>query len=225
MTKRKITFGTYDTAANGWTLTGWQLSAAEQKTNYVEKSGGDGSWDLSTAMTDGLPRYRNRTLTVTLECSEGDRLSREAKIRQMVNQLDGMREDIELPDDPYHHINGRLHVRREYNDLAHAAVTVTAVCEPWKYANAETVITLTATTTTKTSRLVNTGRRAVVPTIHVAESKVYTPQVLLVYGTASLALSVGTYQWPDLLLTPGGHDLTYSGAGEVTITYREAVLE
>lgn len=222
MTKRKITLGNYDTAANGWTLTGWKLSAAEEKTNYVEKPGGDGSWDMSTALTDGIPKYRDRSLTITLECSEGDRLSREAKIRQMVNQLDGMREDIELPDDPYHHINGRLHVIREYNDMAHAAVTVTAVCEPWKYSNTETAITLAASTTAKTARVVNSGRRAVVPVLKVEGSGA---SVQLTYGTATKTMSTGAYQWPELLLTPGGHDLTYSGAGTLTITYREAVLE
>lgn len=222
MTKRKITIGSYDTAANGWTLTGWKLDPAVQKTYFVEKPGGDGSWDLSTALSDGLPRYSDRALTVTLECSEGDRLSREAKIRHMVNLLDGMREDIELPDDSFHRINGRVHVAREYNDLAHAAVTVTATCKPWKFANVETVHTLTAATTAKTVRIINGGRLAVVPVLKVEGSNA---NVLLAFGNTSKAMSAGTYQWPDLLLSPGGHELTYSGTGTLTLIYREAVLE
>lgn len=220
MQKRKILFGTYDTAAHDWTLTGWKLSAAEQKTNYLEKANGDGSWDLSTALTDGIMKYRDRSLTVSLECSEGTRLEREESIRHMINTLDGMREEIRLPDDDHHHVIGRLHVVREYNDLAHCAVTVTAVCEPWKYANAETVVALTAATAKQSVTLYNRGRRAVVPTLKVEGSS-----VLLEYGTASLALAAGTYQWPELLLTPGSHKLTVSGSGSVAITYREAVLE
>lgn len=222
MIKRAIVFGGYNTAANGWTLTGWQLSPAEQKTNFVERVGGDGSWDLSTALTAGLPRYHDRTLTVTLEHSGGDRLSREAVIRHMVNLLDGMRENIELPDDPFHYITGRLHVAREYNDPAHAAVTVTAVCSPWKYSTTETLATLTAATTEKTAQLVNNGRLAVVPTLTVAGTGA---SVRLVYGNVSRALSAGTYQLPDLLLTPGAHTLNYSGTGTLQIKYREAVLE
>ena len=220
MVKRTIVFGGYNTAANGWTLTGWQLSPAEQKTNFVERTGGDGSWDLSTALTDGQPRYYDRTLTVTLEHSGGDRLNREAIIRQMVNQLDGQRLNIELPDDPFHYITGRLHVAREYNDPAHAAVTVTAVCNPWKYSNPETTVTLTAATTKKTAQLVNNGRLAVVPTLTVTGSS-----VLVEFGNFSRALGAGTYQLPDLLLTSGTHTLTYSGTGTLTIKYREAVLE
>lgn len=222
MEKRRISFGTYDTAANGWTLTGWQLSPAEEKTSYVDVPGADGSVDLSTSLTGGVATYHNRELVATFECSDGDRLSREARIRAMVNALDGTRVDIELPDDPNHHINGRVHVAREYNDLAHCAVTVTAVCKPWKESNAETVITLTASTTKRTARLINNGRRASVPLLTVTGT---SANLLLAYGSASKAFSAGTYKWPDLFLTPGAHELTYSGAGTLAITYREAVLE
>ena len=222
MQKRRIILGTYDTAENGWTLTGWQLSAAEQKTNYISLTGGDGSWDMSTALTDGLMRYKDRNLTVTLERSDGDRLSREEAVRHMVNLLDGMRVDIELPDDPQHHINGRLHVVRNYNDLAHAAVTVTAVCNPWRESNTETSVTLTASTAEKTATLVNNGRRAVVPSLKVTGTNA---SVLLKYGDFSLSLSAGEYRWPDLLLRPGSLTLAYSGTGTVVLTYREAVLE
>jgi hypothetical protein len=220
MVKRTIVFGGYNTAANGWTLAGWQLAPAKQKTNFVERTGGDGSWDLSTALTDGQPRYYDRTLTVNLEHSGGDRLNREAIIRQMVNQLDGQRVNIELPDDPFHYITGRLHVAREYNDPAHAAVTVTAVCSPWKHNTLETTITLTAATAEKTAQLVNNGRLAVVPTLTVTGSS-----VLIKFGNISKALGAGTHQMPDLLLTSGTHTLTYSGTGMLAIKYREAVLE
>lgn len=219
MTKRSMTFGSYNTAANGWTLAAWQLSPATPKTKYVDKTGGDGSWDMTTTLTDGLVRYSTRTLSVTLESSEGDRLSREDMIRTIVNDLDGQEVDIFLPDDELHHLTGRLHVARSYNDMAHAQVTVTAVCQPWKFRNSGTKIDLEATSAAQKATLVNNGRRAVVPTITIEE------EVLFTYGTASISLSAGDHQWPDLLLTPGRHELTYKGAGAVRITYREAVLE
>lgn len=219
MQKRKILIGDYDTAAFGWTLAAWKLADPTQKTKYEDKPSGDGSWDLSTALTDGVPRYTDRELTVTLELSEGTRLEREEIIRYMVNLLDGLRWPIYLPDDDLHYITGRVHVAREYNDPAHAAVTVTAICEPWKYANAETVVTLTATSTARSATLYNSGRRAVVPTLTV------TGSVVLGFGASTLSLSAGTYTWPDLLLTTGRHVLTYSGSGTVVLTYREAVLE
>lgn len=221
MIKRKIVFDKYDTAANGWVLASWQLTDAEEKTNFVEKPGGDGSWDLSTVLSDGIPRYRDRTLTATFERSDGNRLNRKAKIDQMINQLDGMRVKIELPDDSLRYLDGKLHVALNYNDLAHASVTVTAICAPWKYNVADTVHTLTASSTAKTVTVVNGGRRAVVPSLTVSGSGA---SVLLVYGSNSMSFTAGTYMWPDLLLTPGSHNITYSGTGTLKVTYREAVL-
>lgn len=222
MQKRKIIFGTYDTAVYGWTLTEWSLSPAEEKTDFVDIPGADGSADLSASLTGGIAKYYDRELFATFECSEGNRLSREALISEMVNTLTGKRMDIELPDDALHHINGRLHVAREYNDLAHCSVTVTATCKPWKESNTERKVTLTASTTKKTATLVNNGYRALVPVLTITGT---SANVLIGYGSASKAFSAGTYKWPDLLLTPGEHEVSYSGTGTLTITYREAVLE
>ena len=228
MEKRKILFGTYDTAVHGWTLTGWTLARAEQKTKYLDKPNGDGAWDLSTATTGGVMRYKNRNLKATFECSEGTRLEREEVIRHMINTLDGMKEEIRLPDDPHRYVVGRLQVKREYNDLAHAAVTVEAVCEPWKYANFETVVVTSATTAPTPVTLYNGGRRTVVPVLTVTGG-----DVLLEYGDdfgdrderVEQGLSEGTHQWPDLVLKPGQLTLLVSGTGTVIFTYREAVLE
>lgn len=216
--KRTMKLGAYDTAAYSWTLTSWKLTDPEQKTNYVEKYGGDGSWDLSTVMTEGIPRYKTRNLTATFECSEETREWREILISDMVNTLDGIECQIVLPDHEEYYLIGRVHVAVDYNDLAHAAVTVTATCEPWLYSRTETIIVRTATAAAQTVTLSNRGRRAVVPEL------VLTGSLLLVYGTSSISLSAGTYQWPTLLLTSGNHVLQYSGEGTLTINYREAVL-
>lgn len=139
MWKRTIILGDYDTAAHGWTLApGWALSPAKYRQNFVEVPGMDGPLDLSTVL-GGRPVYDTRTLTATLECSEGTRLEREALINDMVNRLTGQRMAIVLPDDPLHHITGRVEVAKNYNDPAHAAVTVTAICGPWREAMEETV--------------------------------------------------------------------------------------
>lgn len=228
MLKRTVLIGEYNTAAHGWTLTaGWKLSDPEQKTNYIEKSGGDGTWDLSTALTDGLPRYRDRSLTATLECSEGTREDRERLIAEMVNRLDGLEWRIVLPDHPEHYLTGRVHVAVNYNDPAHAAVTITATCAPWLYKKEETILTLeTHSAAEQTATITNSGRLAVVPELIVEGS------LILEYGTAWIDLSDGTYEWPMLLLTPGDHVVKYSattgadgtGSGKVVIKYREAVL-
>lgn len=219
-TPRSMTFGSYYTYATGrWTLTGWEFSEPTYKSNLVEVPGRSEPLDLSTALTDGEPTYSSRTLTATFESSEGDRLAREARINQMTNALDGYRMNIILPDDADHYITGRVSVKKIYNDEAHASVQVTAVCDPWRYANEETVVTLQATAEVQEAVLANLGRRGVVPLLEVTEG-----EVLLVYGAASWALGVGTYALPDIYLTYGEHVLTYSGSAAFKFTYREAIL-
>ena len=218
MEKRKVLFGTYNTALEGaWTVAGLELSSPDFQTYLVDVPGRDGTLDLSVALT-GSPRYLDRTLTVVLENSNGTRQEREAHIRKIVNQLDGYQKKIWLPDDADHYLQGRLHVIRNYNDLAHASVTVTAICDPWLYSNDETVYTRNATSTAQKLTIVNSGRKTVAPVVKT------TGTVNLARGSDSWTLSPGTYLLPDFVLDPGDHELTYSGAGTITITYREAVL-
>lgn len=223
MEKRKIIFGTYDTAAVGWTLTaGWAFSEPELKENYVAVPGHNGDLDLSTVLTDGEPCYGNRSLTATFECSEGNRMEREDIIREMVNELDGFRMNIVLPDDPQRYITGRVRVARLYNDPAHASVQVTAVCDPWRYNAAETVIGLQGTNKWQNVTLYNMGRRSVVPTITVTEGT-----MTFRLGTSSLSVNAGTHVWPTLYLKKGTTLLRYisnTGSGVASISYREAVL-
>lgn len=220
---RKMLFGTYDTDITGqWTLTEWELEPAQVITNLVDVPGRiKGPLDMSTVLTDGEPRFGSRTLVAVFESSEGDRLARKARIDTMVNWLTGWRMNIVLPDDPDRYLVGRITVEPLYNDLAHASVQVTAVCEPWLYKSTETVVSLTAAATEKTATLSNPGRMTVVPLLEIAGTGA---SVLIKFGTASWTLGPGTYQLPDLVLPQGEHLLAYSGTGSVKLTYREAVL-
>lgn len=216
--------GTYDTALDGlWTLTGCALGRAAAQENVVDVPGHSGQLDLSTALTDGEPYYSNREFVATFESSEGTRLEREQRIDAMVNKLDGWRQNIILPDDPVHYITGRVRVEKLYNDLAHASVRVSATCEPWRYNVAETVVWLRATAAEQTVALINAGRCPVVPRITVSGGDV---SLKFAAGDRLLtwALSPGEYLLGDIYLKSGSAPLTYSGAGQITLTYREAVL-
>ena len=219
MEKRKLLFGDYDTAEYFWTLAKWVFSAPEYKSYVVDVPLSDIAIDLSTALTDGEPRYNPRKLTATLESSEGDRLTREARISDMVNRLDGMRMNIILPDDAEHYITGRVRVARQYNDMAHCAVAVTVSCEPWRYAAVETAVDLSGTGISRTLTLTNAGRRSLVPLITVSSG-----ELQLSYGGSSRVMSVGQYKLPDLYLTTGAHEITVGGICTASLSYREAGL-
>lgn len=224
MKKRSVRLGNYDTATDGlWTLSALDFPEPDQDTNLVPVPGrAKGPLDLSTALTEGEPCYGSRTLSITLESSEGDREARAARISKMVNEIHGRRVDIVLPDNPAHYATGRVAVKQSYNDLAHASVTITGTCDPWLYAADETVVELQATTDESSTTLRNAGAMSVVPLLEVVAEE--GQNVLVKYAAASASFSAGTYTWPALRLTPGSHKLTYSGAGTLTIKWREAVL-
>lgn len=222
MEKRKVIFGTYDTNLDGlWTLTSLELTDPEYQAKFLTVPGRDGPLDLTTALTDGEPRYGSRTLTARLESSEGTRSDRQNRISQMSTWLDGWRMNIQHPDYPGYYLTGRVRVQEEYSDNVHAAVVVTAVCDPWIYSSLEITREVTATTAQQTLELLNNGRRSVVPQVVVTGTNA---AVLLEFGSISRALSVGTYKLADLLLRTGTTVLKYSGSGAIKITYREAVL-
>lgn len=222
MKKRALIIGTYHTDFDGlWTLAALQLTDPEYQAHFQEIKGRDGPLDFSTVLTDGVPRYGSRTLTALLECSEGTRQDRQDRISKMVNALDGWRLDIIHPDYPAYYLTGRVQIKLEYNDLAHAAVTVTAICDPWLYSRDERVYAVTAAETPQTLVLTNAGRRVAVPQVVITGNGA---DVLIECGTVSLAMGQGTYKLPDLLLPTGDTLIKYSGTGVAKITYREAVL-
>lgn len=218
MLKRRIIFDDYDTAVHFWTLGPWSCPAPEPVTNLVEVPGRlDGPLDFSTALTGDL-RYGSRPLEVRLESSEGTRLERQARIDDMINKLHGQRVSIWLPDDSSRYLVGRLNIQQEYNDLAHAAVVVTATCEPWRYDNEETELSVTVQESTpQTVTLVN-GRRPVCPMADVSG------EVRVEHKGVSVALGEGHYKLPDIILTPGENTIQVTGSGTVTFIYRKAVL-
>lgn len=222
MQKRGMILGTYDTAMDGWTLSEWKLSSPEYVSNIVEVPGRvDGPIDLSTALTGGEPRYKSRTLTATFERSDGNRNTRTDKIMEMINWVDGWRLNITLPDDPEHYLTGRIHAVIDYNDMAHAAVSITATCDPWRYASNETVVYMEATADRQRALLTNSGRRAVVPKLVVTGSG----SISLRLKNKAWTVKAGSYQYPEIVLSQGEHELHYSGAGMgLTVTYREGLL-
>ena len=220
--KRGFIFGDYDTAVYGWTLTGWEFPEPEAQTSYVTIPGRmKGPLDLTTALTDGDPRYGSRELTAIFENSEGTRLERDEIISAMTNLLHGREEEIIFPDDPSRYAVGRLSVRLNYSDVAHAEVSVQAVCEPWRYNQQETQVRLMATEDEKSAVLSNAGRCILVPEVHVLGAGSH---VRLGSGDNSWTLAEGVYRLPDLALRKGNTFIKYSGIGTLMFKYREAIL-
>lgn len=139
--KRQLILNDYKTAEDGlWTLASCKITKAAQVQNFVSVPGRFAPLDFSTVLTDGQPYYGNAALDATLESSEGSREERRDRIQRMTTLLDGEIARIVHPDFPGRYMTGRVQVTPDYNDLAHCAVKVSAVLEPWLYNDAETVV-------------------------------------------------------------------------------------
>lgn len=233
MEKRGFKFGDYDTAEQGWTLTGWEFTEPELIENYINVPGRlDGPLDASTALTNGDPRYGSRKLTATFEYSETTWYERESFISRMRNYLNGYKCNIYFPGDTLYYATGRPRVEKLYNDLAHASVRVTAICEPWRYSVGTKAVSLTTQDAVEHSKdTINNSHRLSIPTIEVLSGSVEisgegdggrlgTPHTL-----PAVSLSPGTYQLPDFYILPGETvTLRYTGPSSTILSYKEAIL-
>lgn len=220
--KRGFILGDYDTAAEGWTLREWSFPEPEPVSSYVTVPGRSaGPLDMSTALTNGDPRYGSRPLTLRLECSDGTRLERDAIIDDMVNRLNGHRVEIISPDDRTRYAVGRLTVRKDYSDMAHASVTVTGTCEPWRYNKEQTVLEVEMLGDTRTVVLGNSGRRIISPEVSVTG---YGATIRLLCGEYAWEMGEGTHHLSGFTLPQGNTLLTLTGTGVVAFAYREAIL-
>ena len=216
---RKAVIGNYDTASKGWTLCAYALDPPAWRENLVEVPGMDGALDLSP-YPSGEVAYSPRTLSITLERSDGTRASREAAIDAMVNALDGKSLKITLPDGVDHYVWGRVRVARQYSNLAHAQVIVSATCDPYRYKAAPTTVTGTVPESGTLSLTLANERRPVVPAVEVSAAATIT------FGGKDIAVGAGTHRSLDIRLVAGSNTLAVTAAAgtTVSVTYQEASL-
>lgn len=218
MKKRFIQIGDYATADAGFTLCKWSLSPAVYRAVRETVPGMDGAADCSALLT-GDVQYDVRTLTAVLELSEKTRDYRLGAIAHLINRFDGRTEQIILPDTPHLYLRGRIHVEQQYCDTAHAAVKLTAICEPWQYARQETAYVLTNTAAVQSAAIRNQGRKAVCPVFTAA-----APCAVICGNVTHGISAAGSCQFDDIVFRHGSTVISHSGSGTLRITFREGWL-
>ena len=215
---REVIFGEYHTAED-WRLILNQKSIdpPSPKIVKVPVDGRDGDINLSRTLTGDM-KFNNREASFTFLVTEGTQVEREELINTIVNTIHGNELQIIEPDDPDHYLLGECMVANIFNDRAYGSFTVTADCEPYRYALEEVNRVITASETKVDIILNNIGRKTVTPTITVEGS------VNLEFDSNSVSLATGVYKLSNLLLKSGPTIVTVSGSGSVVFTYREGVL-
>ncbi|MGN0162673.1 MAG: hypothetical protein ACI4EA_03685 [Candidatus Ornithomonoglobus sp.] len=201
-------------------LNAFSFPAPEIKTQTVDLPGADGTIDLSTALTDGEPRFDDRSGTITL-IATGRHWKRQ--LDKITNALHGRKFYFCVPDDTWW-FYGRIAVSDYTSNGNVGTITLTCTCEPWKYAKHENITTFEVSTTPLTKRISNHGRRKAVPVMYVSEGV----NVAITDGTVTQSGYSGgsAYILAEYPVSSSGIKLTITGdaQGVVRIVFREAVL-
>lgn len=215
---RGIIFGDHHTADDwGLILTAKTINPPAPKYVRVTIDGRDGDLNLSRTLTGDM-KYENREAFFSFIVTGGTHDSREELITEIINLIHGNELKIIEPDDPDHFLLGECSVNDIQNNKAYGSFSVSANCEPYRYAMEEIKRTITASATPSNVVLTNSGRKSLIPTVTV------TGTVNLAIGTTNVSLGAGTYKLTSLILRPGSNIVTVSGSGVITFTYREGVI-
>ena len=215
---RAIQFNDKHTAEDwGLILTAKKRNPPTPKYEKISIDGRDGEIDLSRALT-GEIKYKNTDASYSFLLSKGTQAEREELLSEIINFIHGNILNIIEPDDQYHYIVGDCIVENVVNNKAYASFTVSADCEPYKYAIEETNRYISLTSSITDIVITNTGTKILIPTLTVNGS------VNLTVGSSSVALSSGQYKLTSLKLKPGANTISVSGSGSLIVSYREAIL-
>lgn len=213
-------------STSDWTLSKCELSSPVPNTQYVDVPGRSAPLDLTD--TFSLPSYKQRTLSATIECSDYDRAYRTALIKNLFSQMHGKLLHLQLPDfGVTQYLVGRPQLDIVCNDLAHAIVNITALCDPYIYSSS-TIDMYTVTDEETPVTVSGAGDMTEVPKITVSDEvniKFYEYDIgAIPVKTYSYNLTAGTHILPALTVGSGRRTIHISGSGTVRITHKVGTL-
>jgi phage-related protein len=215
---RGVYFDEYH-SADDWNLIlhSKRIDPPTPKVVKVSVDGRDGDLNLSRTLT-GEMKFENREASFSFLVTEGTQSEREESINNILNLIHGKELNIIEPDDTEYYLVGECRVSDIKNDKAYGSFKITADCEPYRYSVNEINRVVALSSTQSSIVLTNNGRKTVTPTITVSDT------ANIAFNGSTTSLSAGTYKLSALQLATGTTTVTVSGSGDVTFTYREAVL-
>lgn len=229
-----VTFGTKHSFRDfGLILTSKSISLPEPKTSTVDIPGADGSLDMSTVLTNGDVKYRNRQLQFVFTVIDPHKNWESVKSR-LANYIQGKKMNITLDVDHGFFYVGRCKISSFQEDRRTAQITIMVDAEPYKYDilmstdawewdgfNFVTGIIYSLNQITITGEktiIIPNKRKAVVPFITVSSN------MDCVFKGVTYGLTTGTQKILGILLTEGENNLKFIGTGTVSISFRGGSL-
>lgn len=198
-------------------LSSLDIGDAPIKENYIDIPSGDGSIDLTEALT-GEVSYGNRpfeaVFTIKPPRSNWNHIKR--TIRSFLN---GRKRIIRSSEDGEYYLIGRCTTSFEI-DGAVCMLTVKATCEPYIYKNSVTIHDLTIGATGSITFSCKNSRKRVIPRITVSSN------VIIEFNNMSIAVNSGTFRYTNIVFVEGYNELKVTGAvgTRIKIEYEEGII-
>lgn len=199
-------------------LSGVDISPAKPKETYIDIPGADGSLDLTEA--HGEVKYADRTIKLILSMNPGGDLSESAweeKKLEVSNALNGKACRITLDKDPDYYWQGRCRLDSYTTQKRVRQFAIVATVHPYKWKQRDTVRSFDLSSTAQTVYIRN-ARKSVCPVIECSNT------AKIVFGENTINFGAGKHKNLDIRFTEGNNQLTISGTGTVTFTFREGDL-
>ncbi len=207
-----IRFGTYHSSTDlELFMNSKVIGAPNVRMDIIKVPGANKSVDMSECF--GEVKYDDRELKFKFTKIGGEFISVFSEIQ---NKLHGQRVNITIDTDPDYYYNGRLSVDEWNATAATGEITVSAMCDPYKYKNAlttqEEVIT-----TSKTVVITNDRKKAFPKITTTAAFSIVMDGVTYSYGIVAAMQTT-------IPLLEGNNTLEITGTGTITFEWQEGAL-
>lgn len=200
----------------GMLMTDFSVSPPEPQTFYVDVPFRDGSLDFSTAMTGGVVKYKNRTVTAAFKTQDRTSDSWKSRYHTFINYVQGQKLKIIFDYDPEYYYLGRITCDASKDDQVIGTATITATCDPYKYKLSPTVREYDVKGTLSIGPL--NGRMPTVPTVTT------DAEITVKFNGSTIVFPPGTRKDPSLLFVEGYNHMELTGTGHIKFEYQEGEL-
>lgn len=191
-----------------------EISIPTPKTNFIDIVGGDGSLDLTEAVT-GETKYNDRIIKYTFTIKDKF-MDLSKKISDIANYIHGKRFKIFHYDDLDYYYIGRLSINEFKVNKAVGSFVVEATCEPYKYKKYITEYTYNIEN--RKVIFCPNDRKRVVPIITTDS------EMQILFNNNLYVVNSGSHEILNIYFEAGLYELTVLGNGTFSIKYQEASL-
>lgn len=197
-------------------MTDFSVSPPEPRTSYVDVPFRDGLLDFSTALTGGVVKYKNRTVTAEFKTQDRTPDSWKSRYHAFVNYVQGQKLRLIFDYDPEYYYLGRISCDVSKDDQVIGTISISADCDPYKYKLSPTVKEFDVSG--RLSVTLPNDRMPTVPTVTT------DAEITVEFGESTIVFEAGTRKAPALLLLEGANHMTLTGSGHIKFEYQEGAL-